>query len=108
MADYNSAYTGAQIDEAVEKAQASLRFSGTEVATEDFAADTTYEDYPYRAAVALTGVTAAHDADVRFDAPDAASGVFAPAVQTYDGGVYLYAAEVPEAAVTIPRIICDK
>jgi len=34
--------------------------------------------------------------------------VFAPVVQTYDGGVYLYAAEVPEAAVTIPRIICDK
>ncbi|MEA5049723.1 MAG: hypothetical protein VB034_14110 [Eubacteriales bacterium] len=86
----------------------SLRFSSTVVAPASFSADTTYADYPFRAAVALTGVTANHDVDVRLDAPDAASGLFAPVATSYNGGVYLYASEVPEASVTIPRIICSK
>ncbi|MEA5047466.1 MAG: hypothetical protein VB034_02535 [Eubacteriales bacterium] len=86
----------------------SLRFSSIVVAPASFSADTTYADYPFRAAVALTGVTANHDVDVRLDAPDAASGLFAPVATSYNGGVYLYASEVPEASVTIPRIICSK
>ncbi len=86
----------------------SLRFSDTEVDPATFSADNTYEDYSFRAAVPLAGVTADHDVDVRFDASDAVSGVFAPVAATYNGGVYLYASEVPEATVTIPRIICSR
>jgi hypothetical protein len=36
------------------------------------------------------------------------SGNFAPVAETYNGGVYLYASDVPEADVTVPVIICWK
>ena len=83
-----------------------FRFSDTLVDKDNFVADETYDDYPFRATVPLTGVTAAMDVDVRFDAPDATSGIYAPVATSYNGGVYLYSSEVPAADITIPRIIC--
>ncbi len=108
MADYFSAYTGAQIDSAVERSLASLRFSDVVVETTDFVADTTYEDYGYRASVPLDGVTVDHDVDVRFDQPDISLGILSSVAISYDGGIYIYASEVPDTDITIPRIICDK
>jgi len=83
-----------------------LRFSDTLVDKDNFVSDATYADYPFRATVPLTGVTSLMDVDVRLDAPDAISGVYAPVATSYDGGIYLYSTEVPAADITIPRIIC--
>lgn len=82
-----------------------LLFSNTTVVASAFVADTTYEDYPYRASVALTGVLATMIPEVIFSLTDATSGDFAPVVECYTGGIYVYAASVPEETVTIPTII---
>ena len=68
--------------------------------------DTAYTDFPYRAAVACDGVTAKHYAEVSFSPAEAMSGSFAPVAASYDGGVYIYAGEIPAAALTIPTIVC--
>lgn len=87
---------------------ARLQFTDTEVAAAAFVADTTYEDFPYRAAIALTGVTANMTPEVVLGVTEAISGSYAPVSECYDGGVYIYASEAPEAAITIPTIICWK
>lgn len=88
--------------------KARLQFADVEVAAEDWDADTTYDDYPFRASVALTGTVAAMTPEVIFGLADATSGSFAPVAAAYAGGVYLYAAEVPGATITIPTIILWK
>lgn len=93
-----------QADVAVELKK--LMFTNTTVAASSFLADATYTDYPYRAAVALTGVISGMVPEVIFGLNDAISGVFAPVAETYNGGIYLYANGVPSAAITIPTIIC--
>ena len=82
-----------------------LTFTNTVVEAASFAADETYGDFPYRAAVPLTGAAEAMTPEVVFGAADAMSGTFAPVAESYAGGVYIYAAELPSAAVTIPTII---
>ena len=84
---------------------ARLTFTNKSIATSAWLSDSTYTDFPYRAAVACTGVTAAMFAEVVLSPADALSGSIAPVCQTYSGGVYLYAKAVPSAAVTIPTII---
>ena len=83
-----------------------LSFTSKTVSVSAWASDTTYTDFPYRAAVACEGVTAKHYAEVTFAPADAMSGEFAPVAESYDGGVYLYASEISEAALTIPTIVC--
>ena len=83
-----------------------LPFTNKTVATSAWVSDTTYTDFPYRAAVACEGVTAKYYAEVVFSPTDALDGIFCPLVESYDGGVYLYANEMPSAAVTIPTIVC--
>ena len=82
-----------------------LTFTNTTVEAASFAADETYGDFPYRAAVPLTGAAEAMTPEVVFGAADAMSGTFAPVAESYAGGVYIYAAEPPSAAVTIPTIL---
>ena len=82
-----------------------LTFTNTTVEAASFAADETYGDFPYRAAVPLTGAAEAMTPEVVFGAADAMSGTFAPVAESYAGGVYIYAAELPSAAVTIPTIL---
>lgn len=83
-----------------------LQFTDTAVAASAFVADTTWPDnYPYRAAVALEGVLASMIPEVIFAVPQAASGIFAATADSYNGGIYLYAADVPEANFTIPTIL---
>lgn len=82
-----------------------LTFTNTVVEAASFAADETYGDFPYRAAVALTGAAEAMTPEVVFGVTDAMSGTFAPVAESYAGGVYIYAAELPSAAVTIPTIL---
>ena len=82
-----------------------LAFTNKAVSTSAWVSDPTYSDFPYRAAVSCNGVTAKHYAEVSFSPADAMSGSFAPVAASYDGGVYLYASEIPEA-MTIPAIVC--
>ena len=65
-----------------------------------------YEDFPWKAAISITGVTASMFPDVVYDVDDVKSGNFAPVADTGSGVVYIYAAEKPEAVVTIPSILC--
>ena len=83
-----------------------LVFTDVPVTVDKFAADTTYEDYPYRAAVALSGVTAAYTPYVIFSEADAETGTFSRIASSYAGGVYIYASEAPTEAITIDDIIC--
>lgn len=82
-----------------------LTFTNTTVEAASFTADETYGDFPYRAAVPLTGAAEAMTPEVVFGVTDAMSGTFAPVAESYAGGVYIYAAELPSAAVTIPTIL---
>lgn len=85
-----------------------LQFNNTLVKANLFVNDTAYEEYPFRAAVPLEGVLESMIPEIVFGISDATSGTFAPASETYNGGVYLYASDVPETDVTIPVIICWK
>ena len=85
-----------------------LQFNNTSVPASAFVDDSTYDDFGFRAAVALSGVTSTMIPEVVFSLADAVSGIFAPIAESYNGGVYLYASDVPESAITIPVIICWK
>ena len=80
-------------------------FTSKSVATSAWTSNTTYDGYPYRAAVACSGVTADMFAEVVLSPTYATSGNFAPVCDTYAGGVYIYAKAVPDAMITIPTII---
>lgn len=82
-----------------------LQFSNVSVSAGDFVADTTYQDFPYRASVSLSGVIESMIPEVVLAVDDAVSGNFAPVVESYNGGVYLYAGSPPDADITIPTII---
>ena len=83
-----------------------LSFTNRTIDTSAWASDTIYTDFSYRAAVACEGVTVNHYVEVTFAPVDSMSGVFAPVVESYNGGIYIYANAIPDAAVTIPTIIC--
>ncbi len=83
-----------------------LAFTGISVPTSAWAADDTYEDYPFRAAITLEGVTEDFAPSVSFAPEDALENIFAPVAETYDGGIYIYANESPEETVTVPAIVC--
>lgn len=107
----SSVHTSKIADGAVTRAKLAtdvkvLSFTNKAVATSAWVSDTTYTDFPYRAAVACQGVTAKYYAEVVFSPTDALDGIFCPVVESYDGGVYLYASEIPAAALTIPTIVC--
>lgn len=63
----------------------------------------TYEDFDYRCALTLTGVTSDMYADVVFAPAEAMSGNYAPVCQTYNGGVYIYSKV--DTTITVPSII---
>ena len=83
-----------------------LTFFGIQVSASAFSEDETYSDYGFRAAAALEGVLRSMVPEVIFGPAEAASGNFCPVSETFDGGVYIYAASVPEGDVTIPTILC--
>lgn len=83
-----------------------LKFNDVLVPSANFVDDTTYTDFPFRAEVPLDGVLETMTPEVIFGVVDATSGNFAPVSETYTGGIYLYAASVPESDITIPTILC--
>ena len=82
-----------------------LQFSNVSVSKGDFVSDTTYQDFPYRAGVSLSGVIESMVPEVVLSVDDALSGNYAPVSESYNGGVYLYAGSPPDADITIPTII---
>ena len=82
-----------------------LQFNNTSVDVNSFVANANYADYPFRAKLQLDGVISSMIPEVIFSIADATSGLFAPVAESYNGGVYLYASEVPEAKVVIPTIM---
>lgn len=106
MANFDSAYTGQQVENAIAAVRNTKRFTDTVVDNAAFVADATYAAFPYRAAVALSGVVATMVPHVVFGVAEAISGSYAPVAACYDGGVYLYASAIPAADITIPTIIC--
>lgn len=85
-----------------------LTFGAQSVATSAWATDTTYEGWGFRAAVALSGVTADYAPSVTFGIADATSGNLAPVADTYAGGVYIYSKEQPSTAVSVLSVVCVK
>lgn len=85
-----------------------LQFNNVLVEASLFVVDTTYEEYPFRATVSLGGVLDSMIPEVIFSLLDSTSGLFAPVAESYNGGIHLYASDLPESDVTVPVIICWK
>ena len=83
-----------------------LFFGELSVSPDDWQEDESYEDFPFRAAVACLGVGENFMPSVIFAPAQATSSVFAPVANSYQGGVYIYASEIPEETVAIPGILC--
>ncbi|MCR5637139.1 MAG: hypothetical protein K6F76_08205 [Clostridiales bacterium] len=80
------------------------RFANISVAASAWTADNTFTDYPYRAAVTLNGVTSSDYANVFFSAADIEANDLSPYTDTADDVIYIFAADIPSAAITIPLI----
>lgn len=99
--------TKSYVDSAVAKAEkAKLKFQEVSVEMSAFAPNLTYTEYPYRAAVALSGVTADMVPEVVFSVSVVANRGLAPVAQCYNGGVYIYAETAPSSNFVIPTILC--
>lgn len=85
-----------------------IAFGPQSLAASAWASDSTYSDYPYRASIALSGVTAKHVPSVNFNSTDALSGKLSPVSESYDGGVYIYATEALTEAVSVGSVTCIK
>lgn len=117
MANYNSSFSGEQIDaklRQIDSQQESINnlyarntfYTNINVPVANWSTNATYSEYPYRAAIALDGITASYYPEVIFNITEANSGTFAPVCETYNGGIYLYAKYIPLASITIPTIKC--
>lgn len=83
-----------------------LVFLNTTILPAAFENDETYEDYPYKASLVLSGVTSTMIPEVVFGLTEILEGIFAPISETFNGGIYLYSNDIPDATIIIPTIIC--
>ena len=74
-----------------------------EVTTSMFSEDTTYANlgYNYKGTIPISGITTSDVVNVTFNMAQAVSGNFAPISNTYNGGVYIYAKEMPTSTITV-------
>ncbi len=84
--------------------QSLTRQTNVAVAVADWISDNTFSDYPYRAAITLNGVTSSDYANVFFSAADIEANDLSPYTDTAADTVYIFASEIPSAAITIPLI----
>lgn len=85
-----------------------LVFADITVPVSAFVADSTYQDYPFRAAVTLANVIASMIPNVVYSVAALTDNNFAPVAKCYNGGVYIYADSKPQNPVAIDTIICWK
>ena len=83
-----------------------LKFIDNTVLISAFESDSTYSDYPYRAVIPLNEVTTSFKPYVMFSDVDKSSGILSDIAVSYNGGIYIYASEIPESSVSITEIIC--
>ena len=76
----------------------------TDVVVSTWVADNTYSDYPFRAAISVSGATSNMIPEVIFSPSDASSGNYAPVSVTSTDVVYIYAKEAGAVEITIPTI----
>lgn len=101
----NSVNAVAAVADKIEDMNVWFKITNTTVLTSAFAADATYQDYPYAAQIAIADATADYVATVIFAVEDAISGNFAPICETGSGYVKIWAKEIPAASIVIPTII---
>ena len=102
-AHWVQANTGSELNA---KENRKLQFTDVVVNTSSFVADETYDNYPWRVAIPLTGVTISMYPEVVLNSDEATSGLFSPVSQSYNGGVYLYVSELPHKNFfIIPNIL---
>ena len=64
-----------------------------------------YDAYPYRAAIPMSGVRADGFPEVVFDVDDMEDFDFAPVAVPGNGYIYIYCASIPDRAITIPSVV---
>ena len=86
------------------KQNSNIYMQSVSVAASDWAShsDSLFSSYSYRAAIANANVTESMFAMITFSPTEAMSGNYAPACQTYAGGIYIYSKV--NTAITIPTI----
>lgn len=91
-----------RVDSLEENAQLQIQ-QNVEVTTSMFSEDTTYADldYNYKGTIPISGITTSDVVNVTFSMAQAVSGNFAPISSTYNGGVYIYAKEIPTSTITV-------
>ena len=91
-----------RVDNLEEYAQLQIQ-QNVEVTTSMFSEDTTYADlgYNYKGTIPISGITTSDVVNVTFNMAQAVSGNFAPISNTYNGGVYIYAKEMPTSTITV-------
>jgi len=78
----------------------------TNVTVTGWVADTTYSEYPYKASVVYTGITASFLPMVVYSLEDADSGSYAPICESGNGVVYIWSDK--NTPITIPSISATK
>ena len=80
-----------------------LTFVNVVVAKSLWKSDTTYKDYPYKARITLSGITANHIPYVNLSMEDSIKGILAPVTVSANGYITMYSSELPNT-FTIPNI----
>ena len=85
------------------RAPAGVIIQNVAIPTSSWAIDSnhTFTDYPYYAAIPVTGMTANMMPEVIFGVDDASSCNFASVCQSAAGYVYIYAAIIPSSSITV-------
>lgn len=83
------------------------KFANVSVPTASFTADTTYDEYPYKADIILPQIGETLVPTVIFSLADAESGNYAPIADSGAGYVRIWAKKAPENTITIPTILCQ-
>lgn len=109
MAIFKSKYTGAEIEGLLDKTNefSNLIFNSVQIPASSFVSsgDT---NYPYKADITLSSVTAKHYVIVDFSDSEKYSGIYADYCDSYDGGVTIYSKVIPSGDITIPTIRATK
>ena len=86
------------------KQDKNLTSSNITIATTDWVSDSTYNDYPYKKDITISGVTSDMVADVYFNGASAVLGIMAPFCETGTDTVTVYCS-TNDTAVTIDKVV---
>jgi len=97
---YNKTEVQTKIDQALP-----LRFNDVIVHVSGAVSDASYEEYPYRIDVPLSGAKETQIPTVCFKLPQVLSGNFAPVAHAYNYGIKIFMKEVPEEDFSLASVI---